>query len=97
MNKNLYRFLNFRNAPLMNCRHFLFPSGQGENILEKWHLLEKRYILNFFAALLVSYYVPWLFYHCSNSNTLKIAKKLLDGPGEIVKFVCGPQVCFPLS
>jgi hypothetical protein len=34
INKNLYWFFNFQNAPLMRCRHCHFPWGLGENIWE---------------------------------------------------------------
>jgi hypothetical protein len=35
INKNLYGFLNFQNAPLMRCRHCHFPCHKGEDIWEK--------------------------------------------------------------
>ncbi len=81
--KNLYWLLIFQNAPLMRCRHYHILSGKSENILE-------RYLLNFFAVLVASYFVPWLnswylFVHSSSSNMFfKIAKRLLEGCGEKV-------------
>jgi hypothetical protein len=35
INKNLYRFFNFQNLPLMRYHRCYFSRGDGKNILEK--------------------------------------------------------------
>jgi hypothetical protein len=61
-------FLNFQNAPLMIWRHWRFPRGLGEHILENYHLLEIIYWISSRSSFFLLIYCvnSWfLLVHCS--------------------------------